>query len=165
MPLREAFRRQNTGKLDGLRDTTRGHPAKRRTLHGAADRESQPSTKALPCGLHSLELRSDEHATRASGPTFPREPDAIPPACVACTYFPMLKSITKRVLRSVAGQVTKDLVDAYVTRGALDAVDRARGPEEFEAAAKAYRARLLVADTLQEFAIEQVDRAFEKADK
>jgi len=69
-----------------------------------------------------------------------------------------VKRISRQILRNVAAQVTRTVADAALVRPAMDNLDRARGPEDWQAAAVRYRQRSAVADALHEFAIDSLDR-------
>lgn len=69
-----------------------------------------------------------------------------------------VKRISRQIFRNVAAQVTRTVADAALVRPAMDSLDRARGPEDWQAAAARYRQRSAVADALHEFAIDSIDR-------
>ena len=72
--------------------------------------------------------------------------------------MPLVSRLSRKVLRNVAAHVTRQVADAAIVGAAADSLDRAKGPDEWQAAAAKVRQRTLIADAVHDFALETLDR-------
>ena len=72
--------------------------------------------------------------------------------------MPTIKRISRHILRNVAVTVTRQVADAALVGPAVESLDKAQGPNEWQEAAARYRQRSAIADALHDFAVDSLDR-------